>query len=47
MSKAVIYFIVAKCVAGNVKPPYEIGLMLAHWPFAVFTYFGNIRHSCR
>jgi len=35
MHNAVVWFIEAKCVAGKVKPPKEIGLMLSHWTFAI------------
>jgi len=43
MRNAVIWFIEARYIVGNVKPPAENGLT-SHCTFAVFTYL-NIRES--
>jgi len=37
MRSGVIWFMEAKCVAGKVKPPEEIGLTLSNTTCAVFT----------
>jgi len=44
MQNAVVWFIEARCVAGKVKPPEEIGLTLSHQKYAVFTYL-HVRES--
>jgi len=45
MCNAIIWFMEAKCVAGNVISPEEISLMLSHKIIVVYTYFGNIHDS--
>jgi len=45
MRNAVMWFMEAKCVAGNVNSPEENVLTLSHETFVVYTSFGNIRDS--
>jgi len=42
MHTAIIWFMVAKCVADKVNPPEKNCLTLPHKTFSIFKYVGNV-----